>query len=134
MSHVPAKIRTRPAHRSCPKATSTAAKKVRATPTTVTWLGVSGERPSAEMRASAWRRTHASNRVVNTCHLQCPRGLRGERLPRLVVHADHLGGDQVPGVAARLLPGVLGKALPHPGVPAPADEGCPQLAPVVWGP
>src|SRR5437773_11190814 len=112
MSHVPATTRTTPAHRSCPKATSPAAKTVRATPTTVTWLGVRGERPSAEISASAWRRTPASNRVVNSCHLHFHRGLGCKRLARLVVDLDHLGRAAVPGVASSLLHSLVGQPAP----------------------
>src|SRR2546422_1532550 len=77
MSQVPAKMSTTPAQRSCPNAASPAARNVSASPTTVTWFGVSGVRPSAVIKASAWRRTHASNRVVNTSHLHRLRGLGG---------------------------------------------------------
>src|SRR5260370_28175717 len=69
MSKVPAKASTTPPHRSWPNAVSTAAAKVSAVPTTVIWFGVTGSRWIADMSASAWRRTHASNRVVNTDHL-----------------------------------------------------------------
>src|SRR5712692_2509424 len=99
MSHVPAKISTTPAHLSCPKAASEAATKVRTRPTTVIWFGVKGTRPTADIKASALRRTQASNRVVNMAYLS----FRGWLLCRLtcpLVHLDHLRGDRLPRVAA----------------------------------
>src|ERR1700676_90722 len=102
MSHVPAKIRTTPAHCRWPKAISPAATKVSATPTTVSWFGVKGTRPTADIKASAWRRTQASNRVVNMTLLGVLRhGLRG--FARFLVDLDHLRGDCVPRVAPCLL-------------------------------
>src|SRR5690242_18652243 len=100
MSHVPAKTSTKPAQRSWPNATSPAATNVSPRPTTVTWFGVRGVRPSADTSASAWRRTQASNRVVNTGHLQCPGRLRGQRLASLLVDLHDLGGHHVPRVTA----------------------------------
>src|SRR5690349_25155357 len=89
MSHVPAKISTIPAQRSWPNAASPDAKNVRARPTNVTWFGVRGVRPSAASSASAWRRTQASKRVVNTRHLQFSSRRGGEGLARVVVDVDH---------------------------------------------
>src|SRR2546430_12914960 len=109
MSQVPAKIRTTPAQRSCPNAASPAARNVSASPTTVTWFGVSGVRPSAVIKASACRRTQASNRVVNTGHLQRFCGSDGQRLASLLVDLDDLGSNQLPRVTARLLPPVVGE-------------------------
>src|ERR1700694_2411589 len=106
MSHVPAKISTTPAQRRSPKATSVAAKKVNASPTTVTWFGVKGTRPTADIKASARRRTHASNRVVNMAlvlslhsHSRC----EPCRLARFLVNLDHLRRDGVPRIPPRLL-------------------------------
>ena len=96
MSHVPAKMSTTPAQRSWPNAARPAATQVRANPTTVTWLGVMGERPSAAISASACLRTQASNRVVNTAHLQRGYELPGESLARVQIDLDHLGGDVLP--------------------------------------
>src|SRR5437879_10724595 len=113
MSHVPAKISTTPAHRRWPKATRPAARKVSPRPTTVTWLGVIGLRPSADTSASAWRRTQASNRVVNTGHLQCCRRSCGECLTRLLVDLDDLRCDKLPRVASGLLNRVVGRSEEH---------------------
>src|SRR5713226_2974959 len=99
MSQVPAKIRTTPAQRSWPRAASDAATKVKMRPTTVTWFGVKGTRPMADIRASALRRTQASNRVVNMAYLSF-RGWLLCRLTCLLVHLDHLRGDRLPRVAA----------------------------------
>src|SRR5579864_7135104 len=103
MSQVPAKISTTPAHRSCPKATRPDAKKVSARPTTVIWLGVIGKRPIAVITASARRRTHASNLVVNTAHLQSLQRLLDGHAARLLVDLQHLRRDRDPRVAPRLL-------------------------------
>src|SRR2546430_8245468 len=110
MSQVPAKIRTTPAQRSCPNAASPAATTVSPKPTTVTWFGVSGVRPSAVINASARRRTQASNRVVNIGHLQRLWAARGEGLARLLVNLDDLGRHAVPGVSARLVERVVAHA------------------------
>src|SRR5690348_2039573 len=130
MSHVPAKIRTTPAHRRCPNAARPAASTVSAKPTTVTWFGVSGVRPSAVMSASARRRTHASNRVVNTRHLQSAGRLRGERLARFLVDLDDLGHDGGPRIATRLADRVLGHARAEVAVTRQDDQRRGQLAPV----
>src|SRR5260370_40239469 len=107
MSHVAARIRTSPAQRRCPNAISPAAKKVRARPTTVTWLGVSGVRPSALINASAWRRNQASNRVVNTRHLQLSRGLCCKDFARLLVDVDDVRRHPVPRIAVGLLHAIV---------------------------
>src|SRR5436190_22919908 len=132
MSHVPAKMSTMPAQRSCPAAASPAATKVSARPTTVTWFGVSGVLPRAVIRASAWRRTQASNRVVNIAHLQHGQGLRGKRSASLLVDLDHLGGDDLPRVAARLVQPILRKARSQLGVAGKDDQRCGELSPVLW--
>src|SRR4029077_13622529 len=98
MSHVPAKISTTPAHLSWPNAARPAARKVIPVPMNVTWFGVRGVRPSAVTSASARRRTQASNRVVNTAHLQVGRMRRRQRRARLLVDADDLGRHAVPRV------------------------------------
>src|SRR3982074_575433 len=102
MSHVPARMSTTPAHRSWPNAASAAAPNVRTMPTTVTWFGVRGTRPMADIKASARLRTQASNRVVNIRLLSKPHGER-RGFARLFVHLDHPRSDRVPCVAASLL-------------------------------
>src|SRR5215467_5783233 len=131
MSHVPARISTTPAHRRWPNAISPAAKKVRATPTTVTWLGVSGVRPSAVISLSALRRTQASNRVVNTGHLQLSCRLRGECAARLLINVDNLCRDPVPGVASGLLDAVVREPMAKLRVSGEDHEGRRKLAPVL---
>src|SRR5207302_11358956 len=131
MSQVPAKIRTTPAQRSCPNAASPAARNVSASPTTVTWFGVSGVRPSAVIKASAWRRTQASNRVVNTGHLHRLGRVGGEREARLLVDLDDLGRHQVPRVATRLLQRLIGEPAPQLRVTGEDDQRRSQLAPAV---
>src|SRR5438128_11895432 len=130
MSHVPAKIRTTPAHLKCPNAARPAAMKVRANPTTVIWLGVTGERPSADISASAWRRTHDSNRVVYTCPLELSGRPRGHVFARLVVNLEHIGGDLVPRVATRFLQGVVGEPAAQLFIPGEDAERRCELAPV----
>ena len=66
---------------------------------TVIWLGVMGMRPSADINASARRRTQASNRVVNIYLLDPPCG----RHSRLFVDLDDLRSHDVPSEAVRLL-------------------------------
>src|SRR5437588_12276755 len=131
MSQVPAKIRTTPAQRNCPNAASPAATTVSAKPTTVTWFGVSGVRPSAVISASARRRTQASNRVVNICHLKRPWAAGREGLARLLVDLDDLRRHAVPGVAARLAKRVITHPPPQLTIARQDDERCRQLAPVV---
>src|SRR5437868_1839100 len=109
MSHVPAKMRTTPAQRSWPNAARPAARNVSARPTTVTWFGVNGVRPSAVISASARLRTQASNRVVNTAYLQGRHRLRGESFARVLIDVDDVRGNQLPRVAARLLERIVGK-------------------------
>src|SRR5258705_4756678 len=125
MSNVPANPRTTPAHRRWPNAASTAATKVSATPMTVIWLGVIGMRPTADINASALRRTQASNRVVNIHLLDLSRvrggsnvGLTRCRRPRLVVDLDDLRSHDVPPIAAGPFLGVWGPLGPGGGVPA----------------
>src|SRR5215510_16222323 len=130
MSHVPARISTTPAQRRSPKAISPAATNVSTTPTTVTWFGVSGDRPSALMSASAWRRTQTSNRVVNTSHLHSL-GRGREREACLVVDIDNFRSDDVPGVAPRLLERVFAQAGTQLGVARQDDQRSGQLAPVL---
>src|SRR5438046_48810 len=112
-------------------ATSVAARNVSATPTTLTWFGVSGLRPSADTSAWAWRRTQASNRVVNTRHLQRPGRLRGKRLPCFLVDLDDLCRDCVPRVASGLLQRVLAQAPAQLGVARQDDQRRRQLPPVL---
>src|SRR5690348_3686016 len=131
MSQVPASTRTTPAQRRCPKAINPAAKNMSATPTTVTWLGVSGVRPSAVISASACRRTQASNRVVNIRHLQLHRGLRGLCLARLLVDVDDLGRDPVPRVAPSLFQAIVGEPVPKLRVAGQDHERRRELAPVL---
>src|SRR5690349_11435015 len=131
MSHVPATMRTMPAQRSWPIATSPAAKNVNASPTTVTWFGVNGVRPSAFINASALRRTHASNRVVNTAYLQGRDGLRGARFAGVDVDIDDLRRDGLPRVASRLLERVRGKTRAELGVAREDHERGRELAPVL---
>src|SRR4029077_511375 len=95
----PANARTTPPQRSWPNAASTAATKVRATPMTVIWLGVTGMRPSAVISASARRRTQASNRVVNMDLL----GATGDHRHRLFVDLDDLRRHRLPSVATGFL-------------------------------
>src|SRR6202035_5968317 len=120
MSHVPAKIRTTPAQRSSPNATRNAAKNVRRTPTTVTWFGVNGTRPMADINRSARRRTQASNRVVNIDLLSFCCLVRG--LARFLVHLDHLRGDSIPRIAARFLVSVCAHAGSELGIPGQDDQ------------
>src|SRR6267143_3584698 len=98
MSIVPATIRTTPAQRSWPSAVNTAATNVSATPITVIWFGVKGMRPSADINASARRRTQSSNRVVNIQLLDLAGGGA-----RLLVNLDDLRGDYLPPKATSLL-------------------------------
>src|SRR3989442_13917891 len=130
MSQVPAKISTMPAQRSCPNATSPAARKVSASPTTVTWFGVRGVRPSAVIKASACLRTQASNRVVNTTHLHCLGRVGGERAAGVLVNLDDLGGNEVPRVATCLLQRVVGKPAAQVGITRGDDERGGKFAPV----
>src|SRR5207248_8503463 len=122
---------TPPAQRRDPTATATAARNVRATPTTVTWLGVSGVRPSAVIRASAWRRTQASNRVVNTCHLHLSRGLGGKLPARLVIDLDDLSRDCLPRVPARLLHPIVAEPVAQLAVARQDDQRSRELTPVL---
>ena len=87
MSKVPANASTMPAGKSWPAAIKTAARKVSAVPTTVIWFGVTGRRPSADIRRSAWRLTQASNRVVNMHLLQ---RARDSGATRLLIDLDNL--------------------------------------------
>src|SRR5207302_8456193 len=128
---LPEPRRTIPAHRNGPNATRPAATKVSPRPTTVTWFGVSGVRPSAETSASACRRTHASNRVVNTRHLQCPGRLSGQRFARFLVNLDDLASDQIPGVATCLLLRVVGKPRTEVVVAGKNHKRSGELAPVL---
>src|ERR1700687_1860482 len=128
MSQVPAKIRTTPAHRSWPKATRDAATNVRTRPTTVTWLGVNGTRPMAAIRASARRRTHASNRVVNIAHLGLCR-LSSRCASCILVSLNHPRSDCLPCVAPRFLVSVGAHAAPQLSVPGKDDQGGTELSP-----
>src|SRR5579859_6724860 len=110
MSQVPAKMRTTPAQRNWPNAARPDARTVAQRPTTVTWFGVSGTRPAADISASARRRTQASNRVVNICHLDVPGRLRGGHLDRFLVDLDHLRRHRIPRVPT----GLLERVSAHP--------------------
>src|SRR5690349_23201733 len=113
MSHVPARIRTTPAQRSWPNAIRPDAKNVSTTPTTVTWFGVRGDRPSAEISASAWRRTQASNRVVNIGHLHRRSWPARHRLAGFVVDVDDIGRHRRPRVATGLFHRVVAEPSPQ---------------------
>src|SRR6202022_4582533 len=122
MSQVPAKISTTPAQRRPPKAASVAAANVNTRPTTVTWLGVKGTRPTADIKASARRRTQASNRVVNMsllgllwCFLCGHSGF--------LVDLDHLRRDDLPRVPARLLMSVGAHPASQLGITSEDDQG-----------
>src|SRR5450759_5631359 len=128
MSHVPAKIRTTPAHRSWPKATRNAAANVSATPTTVTWFGVKGTRPTADIRASALRRTQVSNRVVNMSLPWLP-GRVACGLARFFVNLDHLCRDSIPGVPAGLFVPERAHPTSQLGVPSQDDQRRTELSP-----
>src|SRR3981189_3304021 len=132
MSQGPATISTTPAQRSSPKATSVAATNVSSSPTTVTWFGVKGTRPSADIKASALRRTHASNRVVNKAlFLSLRLQSRGEpcRLASFFVDLDHLRSDGIPGIPSRLLMSVGAHATAQLGIPGQDDQGRTELGP-----
>src|SRR2546427_9393421 len=131
MSQVPAKISTMPGERSCPNAASPAARKVSASPTTVTWFGVRGVRPSAVIKASACLRTQASNRVVNTTHLHCLGRVGGERAAGVLVNLDDLGRNEVPRVATGLLQRVDGKPAAQVGLTLRDGERGGRFAPRV---
>src|SRR5207253_5049272 len=105
--------------------------EARPRPTTVTRCGVRGVRPSAETSASACLRTQASNRVVNTRHLQCPGRLSGQRFARFLVNLDDLAGDQIPGVATCLLQRVVGKPRTEVVVAGKNHKRGGELAPVL---
>src|SRR5437764_15151038 len=105
MSKVPPNARTTPAQRSWPAPARIAARNAIEVPTTVIWFGVTGSEASADINLSAWRRTQASNRVVNIDHLKAgfvrSRGL-ARHLPGLFVDLDDLRRDRRPRVALRL--------------------------------
>src|SRR5712664_1235450 len=123
MSNVPANARTTPAQRRSPNDVRTAATNVSATPTTVIWLCVTGMRPSADINASARRRTQASNRVVNIDLLDstglCP-DAAGRSLG-LLIDLDDLGGYGLPPKSACLLVSVIAHPAPKIGVPGKDD-------------
>src|SRR5581483_658529 len=101
MSKVPPNASTMPAASSCPAATRIAARKAIDVPTTVIWFGVTGSDARRDMKRSAFRRTQASNRVVNMHHLKFRHaGARG--ISRLAVDLQHLLGDGAPRIALRL--------------------------------
>src|ERR1700694_5584227 len=103
---------------------SPAAAKVSTNPTTVTWFGVNGTRPTAAIKASALRRTQASNRVVNMLLPWLP-----SRLARFLVNLDHLRRHGVPRVAPGLRMAVRAHARPQLRVPRQDDQRRPQLGP-----
>src|SRR5260370_34882531 len=130
MSKVPEKDSTTPPHRRWPNAVSTAAAKVSAVPTTVIWFGVTGSRWIADMSASAWRRTHASNRVVNIDHLSRSDGLSlGAQLARFLVDSHDLRGNLLPGIAASLLQTVSAHSEPQLLIARQDTERRAQLPP-----
>src|SRR5260370_11118243 len=130
MSKVPEKASTTPPHRSWPNAVSTAAAKVSAVPTTVIWFGATGSRWSSDMSASAWRRTHASNRVVNIDHFSRSDGLSlGAQLARFLVDSHDLRGNLLPGIAASLLQTVSAHPEPQLLIARQDDERRAQLRP-----
>src|SRR5260370_26006050 len=105
MSKVPAKASTTPPHRSWPNAVSTAATNVSPVPTTVIWFGVTGSRCKADISASAWRRTHASNRAVNIDHLSRLGALsHSADVARFVVDSHDPRGGLLPGLAMSVRP------------------------------
>src|ERR1700694_3342692 len=108
--------------------------KVSATPTTVIWFGVTGTRPSADINASARRRTQASNRVVNIYLLNSP-GVRhdaaGCRRARLFVDLDDLGSHRLPRIAPCFLVSVGAHPAPELGVPGEDDQRRAQLGPAL---
>src|SRR5258708_33930962 len=124
MSHVPAKISTTPAQRSWPNATNVAATHVRLKPTMVPWFGVGGTRPIAAIKASARRRTQASNRVVNMPLPWLPCGLA-----RFLVNLYHLRRDSVPRVAPRFLVPVSTHASSEAGASGRNDDRPAHLGP-----
>src|SRR5258708_34473040 len=132
MSHVPATISTTPAQRRSPKAISVAAAKVNSSPTTVTWFGVKGTRPRADINASALRRTHTSNRVVNIALLAQPR-CEPCGLARLLVNLYHLRRDCVPGISPRLLMPIGAHAVAQLGIPRQDDQSHSELGPPLGG-
>src|ERR1700686_2455306 len=101
-----------------------AATNVSIKPTTVTWFGVKGTRPTAAIKASALRRTQASNRVVNMLLPWLSSGLA-----RFLVNLYHLRRDCVPCVAPCLLMPVCPHARPERGVAGQDDQGGAQLGP-----
>src|SRR5260370_9734666 len=104
MSKAPANASPPPPHRSWPNAVSTAATNVSPVPTTVIWFGVTGSRCRADISASAWRRTHASNRVVNIDHLSGPGSLSHGAAPaRFLVDSPHPRGALLPALGASFL-------------------------------
>src|ERR1700686_180747 len=130
MSHVPARISTTPAQCSWPNAISDAATKVRIMPTTVTWFGVRGTRPTADINASARRRTQASNRVVNM-HLLSQLRCEYRSLARLLIHLDHLRRHCLPCVAAGLLMPVGAHPSSQVSITREDDQGSAQLGPAL---
>src|SRR4029077_12827270 len=135
MSKVPANARTKPPQRRWPSAASTAAPNVSATPMTVIWLGVIGMRPTADINASARRRTQVSNRVVNIHLLELSCGgvdpAQGHCY-RLVVDLDDLRRHDVPPKAAGFLVPVGAHAAPEVGVPRKDDQRRTELGPTLW--
>src|SRR6266852_1123001 len=134
MSNVPAKASMTPPHRRSPNAVSTAATKVSAVPTTVIWFGVTGSRWSADIRASAWRRTQASNRVVNIHHLPGAHRLSLFAQPaRFPINVHDLRSDLLPGIAARLLQTVSAHPASQLLIAREDDQGRAKLGPTLWG-
>src|SRR5258706_10584784 len=126
MSNVQENASTTPAQRSSPNAARTAARKVNSVPTTVIWLGVTGRRPNAAINRSAWRRTQASNRVVNMALHRTSRCRA-----RLFVHLDHLRRHRRPRVLLGLLESSRAHAAPQLGVAGQDDQGRAQLGPAL---
>src|SRR6476661_5701417 len=98
---------------------------------TVIWLGVIGIRPRVFINLSAWRRTHASNRVVNIYLLDmCGfRLAHGSCLSRLFVNLENLGGDDVPAEPACLFTSVSAHAASKVSVAGEDDQRRPELSP-----
>src|ERR1700716_2190374 len=104
---------------------------VSTSPTTVTWFGVKGTRPMADIKASALRRTQASNRVVNMILLALPCPVTCQ-LACFPVNLDHLRRDSLPRVPARLLMSVGAYSRSKVRVPGEDDQCGSQLSPSLW--
>src|SRR5581483_6815322 len=130
MSKVPPNASTMPAASSCPAATRIAARKAIDVPTTVIWFGVTGSDARRDMKRSAFRRTQASNRVVNMHHLKL-RDAGASLLARLPVDLQHLLGHGAPRISLRLRVPEGAHALAQLLVPCKDDERGAELGPAL---